>query len=228
MMTFHVATIYPALIEAYAQCGITARAIAHKRISIYPHNIREYTQNKHGKVDDYVYGGGPGMLMTAQPVVDCIETLKKQAPAAPVIYFTPKGERFCSKLAKELCREETLILLCGHYEGIDERALEILKPREISLGDYILTGGHIAAITLIDAVMRYVPGVLGSAESAQAESFEKGLLEHPQYTRPSVFRGLNVPEVLLQGDHAKVEAFNKEKALEETKKKRRDLLEKNS
>jgi tRNA (guanine37-N1)-methyltransferase len=196
-------------------------------ITIKIFDIRDYTDNKHKKTDDYPFGGGAGMLMLPQPIFDCMEDVTKRCKSKPRrIYMSPSGKLFDNQTAKRLSNEEELIILCGHYEGIDQRVIDNIIDEEISIGDYILTGGEIAAMALVDSVARFVPNVLGSDESAAVESFQNGLLEYPQYTRPADFRGLKVPEVLLGGNHAEIEKWRRRQALKLTKTRRPDLLEK--
>ena len=212
--------------------SIIGRAVEREYISIDAVNIRDYTLDKHGKVDDYTYGGGAGMLMQAQPVYDAcmavqakIEERNKDALKARVIYVTPQGKTFRQEMAKELAKEEDLIFLCGHYEGIDERVLEEIVTDYVSIGDYVLTGGELPAMVMIDAIARLVPGVLHNSDSAVTESFHDGLLEYPQYSRPEIWRDKKVPEILLSGDHAKVDAWRLEQSIERTRKLRPDLYD---
>lgn len=212
--------------------SIIGRAVEREYISIDAVNIRDYTLDKHGKVDDYTYGGGAGMLMQAQPVYDAcmavqakIAERKKDALGARVVYVTPQGKTFRQEMAKELAKEEDLIFLCGHYEGIDERVLEEIVTDYVSIGDYVLTGGELPAMVMIDAIARLVPGVLHNSDSAVTESFHDGLLEYPQYSRPEIWRDKKVPEILLSGDHAKVDAWRLEQSIERTRKLRPDLYE---
>lgn len=222
-MIFNVLTLYPEMIEAYKEIGIIGRGVNSGKLQINAVNIRDYSKDKHRRVDDEIYGGGAGMLMKAEPVYDCVKDIKKDRDI-PVIYFSPRGRTFNSELAKEYADIDEVILLCGHYEGIDQRAVDLCVDEEISIGDYILTGGHIASMVFIDTVSRYVDGVLGNCESYQNESFEDGLLEASQYTRPEEFMGMKVPEVLLSGHHKKIEEYYKDEALKETKKRREDLI----
>ncbi|MBQ1400413.1 MAG: tRNA (guanosine(37)-N1)-methyltransferase TrmD, partial [Lachnospiraceae bacterium] len=190
-------------------------------------DIRDYAENKHNSVDDYPYGGGAGMVMQAGPVVRAVRAAKAELPEGTrVVYTSPQGSVFTQETAKRLASEESLIILCGHYEGIDERALELTVDEEISIGDYVLTGGELPAMVMIDAVARLLPGVLHNDTSAETESHQESLLEYPQYSRPREFEGLEVPEVLLSGDHAKVDAWRREQSLLRTREKRPDLLEK--
>ncbi|MDY3302327.1 MAG: tRNA (guanosine(37)-N1)-methyltransferase TrmD [Lachnospiraceae bacterium] len=227
-MNFHVMTLFPEMILSGMKNSITGRAIDKGLIAVEAINIRDYTTNKHNKVDDYIYGGGAGLLMQAQPVYDCWDALRKKIgkEGPRTVYLTPQGRTFTQKDAHEFALEEDLILLCGHYEGIDERVLEEIVTDNVSIGDYVLTGGELAAMVVCDAVSRLVPGVLHNDVSAETESFEAGLLEYPQYSRPEEWNGKKVPPILLSGDHAKVEAWKHEQALIRTLERRPDLLEK--
>ena len=226
-MNFHVLTLFPEMIEAAFSTSITGRAMEAGLLSLHAVNIRDYAANKHRKVDDYTYGGGAGMLMQAQPVYDaCMAVQSGLGKPARVVYMTPQGSIFTQSKARELAQEEDLIILCGHYEGIDERVLEEIVTDEISIGDYVLTGGELPAMVVIDTVSRLIPGVLGNGVSADTDSFMNGLLEYPQYSRPEVWMGKAVPAVLLSGDHAKVDRWRKEQSLQRTKERRPDLYEK--
>lgn len=232
MMHFHILTLFPEMVMQGLGTSIIGRAAEREYISIEAVNIRDYTLDKHGKVDDYTYGGGAGMLMQAQPVFDaCMAVQEKIAnrsgsgKRARVIYVTPQGRTFHQEMAKEFAKEEDLILLCGHYEGIDERVLEEVVTDYVSIGDYVLTGGELPAMVMVDAIARLVPGVLHNSDSAVTESFYDGLLEYPQYSRPEVWRDKRVPEVLLSGDHAKVDAWRRLQSIERTKNLRPDLYE---
>ena len=238
MMNFHVLTLFPEMIMQGVRTSILGKAMEREYISIEAVNIRDYTTEKHGKVDDYTYGGGAGMLMQAQPVYDAYKAVENKISAdsaengsggkrAPrVIYVTPQGKPFCQSMAQEFAKEEELILLCGHYEGIDERVLEKIVTDYVSIGDYVLTGGELPAMVMIDAIARLVPGVLHNEESATTESFDNYLLEYPQYSRPEVWKDKRVPEILLSGNHAKIEEWRLEQSIERTKKARPDLYEK--
>lgn len=229
MINFHILTLFPEMVMQGLHTSILGRAAARGDISIEAVNIRDFTTDKHGRVDDYTYGGGAGMLMQAQPVYDAYQSvIDRIDPNKPrrVIYVTPQGQPFHQATAKALSEEEELIFLCGHYEGIDERVLEEIVTDQISLGDYVLTGGELAAMVMVDAIARLVPGVLHNGESAETESFGDGLLEYPQYSRPEIWHGKRVPEILLSGDHAKVDAWRMEQALARTKERRPDLYEK--
>ncbi|MGM9916099.1 tRNA (guanosine(37)-N1)-methyltransferase TrmD [Anaerotignum sp.] len=224
MKQFFVLTLFPEMIEQTLSHSIMGRAQRDGFISVEATNIRDYTLNKQKHVDDYPYGGGAGMVMQGQPIYDAYQSLMPRAKGARVVYMTPQGRPFTQRVAEELAQEESLVFLCGHYEGVDERLIEEIVTDEISLGDFVLTGGELAAITIIDAVSRLVPGVLGKEESFADESFSDGLLEYPQYTRPPVFMGREVPEVLLSGHHGNVAKWRREQALLRTAKKRPDLL----
>jgi tRNA (guanine37-N1)-methyltransferase len=224
-MNFYVMTLFPDMIDSCMNESIIGRAVEKGILKISAVNIRDFTLDKHRKVDDYPYGGGAGMLMAADPVVRTWEHICSGLNKQPkTIYLTPWGKKFDQNAAKELAKEEDLIFICGHYEGIDERALEIIKPDFYTIGDYVLTGGELPAMVMMDTISRLVPGVLNNEDSAVYESFNDNLLEHPQYTRPEEYRGMKVPEVLLSGHHANVEKWKKEQSVERTKKYRPDLL----
>ena len=223
-MRFYVLTLFPGVIHGALDHSITKRAQDSGLISINCVDIRDFSGNKHRRVDDYPYGGGAGLLMRPEPVYDSYMSIKdKLEPGTKVIYMSPAGRKFNQKEAEELAKEKDLVLICGHYEGIDQRVIDEIVTDEISIGDYILTGGEIAAAVVIDAVSRLVPGVLGANESLMFESFTNNLLEYPQYTRPQEFRGRMVPEVLVSGNHKEIEKWRAEKAMEVTKERRPDL-----
>lgn len=226
-MNFYIMTLFPEMVTAGLNNSIIKRAMENKLISIEAVNIRDYTFDKHSKVDDYPFGGGAGMLMQAQPVYDCYKAIAKKAGEGKprVIYLSPQGRTFTQKMAEDLAKEKSLILLCGHYEGIDQRVLDRMEVEEVSIGDYVLTGGELPAMVMVDTIARLVPGVLHNDDSALDESFSDGLLEYPQYTRPEIWDGEAVPEVLLSGHHKNIETWRKEMALANTKKKRPDLYE---
>ena len=226
MKQYFILTLFPEMMEQTLSHSIMGRALRDGLISIKAVNIRDYTLNKQKHVDDYPYGGGAGMLMQGQPIYDAYQSLMPQAEGARVVYLTPQGRTFTQSIAEELAREESLVFLCGHYEGIDERLIEEIVTDELSIGDFVLTGGELAAAAVIDAVSRLTPGVLGKEESFADESFSDGLLEYPQYTRPPVFMGREVPEVLLSGHHENVAKWRREQALLRTAEKRPDLLAK--
>lgn len=223
-MKFHFLTVFPEYFGVL-DYGIIGRAAREGRFSVNVVNIRDYSTDKHRKTDDYPYGGGAGMVMTPDPIVRATEAADPDHKALR-IYMSPKGEPFKQSMAKELAAYGELLFLCGGYEGVDERAIELAVDREISIGDYVLTGGELPALVVMNAVARYIDGVLGSSESTVEESFSSGLLEYPQYTRPQVYRGLSVPDVLVSGNHAEVDAWRARKSLEITKARRPDLLDK--
>ncbi len=228
-MNFHVMTLFPELIEKGMNTGVLYRAMDRGILSLSTYNIRDYVSNPHKRVDDYTYGGGAGMLMQAEYVYLTYQDIMSRIGSdkkVRVIYTTPQGSVFDQAKAEELSKEEELIFLCGHYEGIDERVLEEIVTDYLSIGDYILTGGELASLVMMDAVSRLIPGVLNNDESAMTESFSDGLLEYPQYTRPEEWHGKKVPEVLLSGHHANVEKWRLEQSIERTRQRRPDLYEK--
>ena len=226
-MNFHVLTLFPEMIEQGMHTSIIGRAIAGGYLSIDAINIRDYAFNKHQKVDDYPYGGGAGMLMQAEPVYLAYESVQKRLGYRPlVVYLTPQGEVFHQTMAKELAKEKDLVFLCGHYEGIDERVLDEIVTDYVSIGDYVLTGGELPAMVMMDSISRMVPGVLSNQESGETESFAENLLEYPQYSRPEEWHGQKVPPVLLSGHHANIEAWRREQSILRTAKRRPDLLKK--
>jgi tRNA (guanine37-N1)-methyltransferase len=235
-MNFHVLTLFPDMIMQGLNTSITGRAIDKGLISVNTVNIRDFSVNKHNRVDDYPYGGGAGMVMQAEPIYKAYGylanhiKLSKEDPHTfhkpKVIYVTPQGSIFNQSMAQEFAEEEDLIFLCGHYEGIDERVLDMVVTDYVSIGDYVLTGGELPAMVMIDAISRLIPGVLNNDVSSEFESFQDSLLEYPQYTRPEVFMGQKVPEVLLSGHHANVEAWRRQQSILRTYERRPDLLEK--
>lgn len=231
-MNFHVMTLFPEMIEQGLSASIIGRARNKGLISFEAINIRDYSGDfRHHKVDDYTYGGGAGMLMQAQPIYDCYMHIKEKITAGGgrsprVIYVTPQGGVFNQKMARDFSSEENLVFLCGHYEGVDERVLEEIVTDYVSIGDYVLTGGELPAMVMIDAIARLVPGVLNNEESASTESFSNYLLEYPQYSRPEEWMGKKVPPILLSGDHKKVDEWRLEKSIERTRERRPDLYEK--
>lgn len=222
-MRFDLITIFPKMLQAAVNESILKRGQKSGQIKIVVHDLRDYTLDKHKKVDDKPFGGGPGMLMSPQPIVDAVKTIKGRRKAK-VILTCPTGKRLNQPLVKTFAKEKNLIIICGHYEGIDERVRDLIVDESVSIGDYILTGGELPALVMVDAIARLVPGVLGKHESLHCESFEENLLEYPQYTRPADFRGLKVPDVLLSGHHADIEKWRKQQAHKITKDKRPDLL----
>ena len=225
-MRIDILTIFPEMFTSPLSCSIIGRAREQGVLDVRCVDIRPFSTMKHKNTDDYPFGGGAGMVMMAQPIKAAMDNVTGENFRGKRIYMGPRGKTLTSALARELSQEEHLVLLCGHYEGVDQRALDTCVDEEISIGDYILTGGEMAAMVLLDAVSRFIPGVLGSSESPEEESFSDGLLEYPQYTRPSVWEGMAVPEVLLSGHHAKIRAWRREEALKATWRYRRDLLEK--
>jgi tRNA (guanine37-N1)-methyltransferase len=225
-MRFDILTLFPNMFSSPLQESILGKAVEKGLIQIRTINIRDFTLDKHQVVDDNPYGGGQGMVMKVEPIARAIESVKSQNPSARVVYLTPQGEPLNQDLARRLSTQPHLILLCGRYEGVDERARALFIEEEISIGDYVLTGGELAAMVLVDAVSRFIPGVLGSDRSAEDDSFFNSLLEYPQYTRPSDFRGCCVPEVLLSGNHSAISLWRKKEALRRTSLRRPDLLAK--
>ena len=226
MNRFHILTLFPEMVMDGLNTSIIGRAIDAGLLEINAVNIRDYSTNKHMKVDDYPYGGGAGLVMQPEPVYRAYEDLVKDMKKKPrVVYLTPQGTTFHQEMAKELAKEEELVFLCGHYEGIDERVLEEIVTDYVSIGDYVLTGGELPAMVMIDSISRLVPGVLHNDDSAGDESFENGLLEYPQYTRPPVFLDKEVPEVLLSGHHENIRKWRHEQSVKRTKERRPDLWE---
>lgn len=235
MMNFYILTLFPEMVSSGLHTSIIGRAVSRELLSIQTINIRDYAFNKHQSVDDYPYGGGAGMLMQAEPVYlayeAVVEKIKSRQPEPKytkkprVIYLSPQGKTFSQGMAKELAGEEDLIFLCGHYEGIDERVLEEIVTDYVSIGDYVLTGGELPAMVMVDTISRLVPGVLHNDISAESESFQDYLLEYPQYSRPEVWHGKKVPEVLLSGHHANIQKWKRQQSILRTKERRPDLLE---
>ena len=225
-MNFHVLTLFPEMIMNGLETSILGRAAAKGIVSFEAVNIRDYTLERHGKVDDYPYGGGAGMVMQAEPIYRAYEALVEKIGKKPrVIYMTPQGKTFNQNIAEDLAKEEDLVFLCGHYEGVDERVLEMIATDYLSAGDYVLTGGELPAMMMIDCISRLVPGVLNNNVAAEFETFHDNLLEYPQYTRPEVFMGKKVPDILLSGHHANVEKWRREQSIIRTLKNRPELLE---
>ena len=220
-------TVFPDMVRSVLDESIIGRAQNGGLVEIYAHNIRDFSKDKHRKTDDTPYGGGVGMVMTCQPIYDCYEHITKDIPednSKRVIYMSPKGRMFSHEVARELSEYDNLIFLCGHYEGVDQRIIDEIVDEEISIGDYVVTGGEIPACIVIDAVSRLIPGVLASSECYEGESVASGILEYPQYTKPREFRGREVPEILLSGDHAKIDRWRLEEAVRITKERRPDML----
>ncbi|MBO5092600.1 MAG: tRNA (guanosine(37)-N1)-methyltransferase TrmD [Clostridia bacterium] len=226
-MRFDILTLFPEVTNTVLSSSIIGRAVQNGIIEVQSHNIRDYTKDKHKKTDDTPYGGGKGMLMSTQPICDCFEAVKSTLEGSTkVIYASPRGRIFNHEVARELAEYDNIVILCGHYEGIDQRVIDAIIDEEISIGDYVLTGGEIPACIMVDAISRLVPGVLSDKECYEKESIASGLLEYPQYTRPRVFNGVSVPEVLLSGHHENIDKWRLEKSLEITKERRPDLYEK--
>ncbi|MBC7333080.1 MAG: tRNA (guanosine(37)-N1)-methyltransferase TrmD [Actinobacteria bacterium] len=235
MLIIDVITIFPEMFKDITSYGVIRQAFAKKLCELNVYNLRDFSRDKHKKVDDRPYGGGPGMVMMVQPIYDAVMFIKSKNEGKisslknqKTILLSPRGEKLTQATLKYISTLENIILICGRYEGVDERVVELLVDIELSIGDYVLTGGEIPAMVVIDGVIRLLPGVVGKSESLEHESFENGLLDYPQYTRPCVFKGLKVPDVLLSGDHAKIEKWRKEKSLELTRKRREDLFDKKS
>ena len=227
-MIFDVLTLFPEMFACFTNTSVLKRAIDRGLITINTFNFRDYTHDKHRTVDDYTFGGGSGMILKPEPLFQAVETIKASIgnTDVPVILLSPQGRLFSQKIAQELSQNERMILICGRYEGVDDRVREHLATDEISIGDYVLSGGELPSMVLIESVVRLIPGVLGSEESAANDSYVDGLLEHPQYTRPAVFRDWGVPEVLLSGNHAEIAKWRHEQALERTRNRRPDLFSK--
>ena len=227
-MRIDILCLFPEMFDSPLNQSIVKRARERGLVDIVIHNIRDYTHDKHRTVDDYPYGGGPGMVLKPEPIFEAAETIKQQLGVTemPIILLTPQGRLFSQSVAQELALYPHLMLICGHYEGLDERVCEYLATDEISIGDYILSGGELAALVVVDAVVRLIPGVLGSQDSARSDSHSNGLLEYPQYTRPRVYRGWAVPSVLLSGNHGEIAQWRRRQAILRTATRRPDLLKK--
>lgn len=223
-MKFHILTLFPEMFAGVLSLGVTGRAVEGGILDVKLYNIRDYATDRHRTVDDAPYGGGAGMVMKVEPIAACIDAARKKAPDARLLLASPGGRPFDQAMAAELAADGEVVILCGRYEGIDERVKELFSATEFSIGDYVMTGGEIAAMVVLDTVARLVPGVLGSDESAGEESFTEGLLEYPQYTRPPEFRGLKVPAMLLSGNHSEIARWRREKSLQKTQTVRPDLL----
>ena len=225
-MNFHVLTLFPEMIEQGIHNSITGRALDRNLISVHAINMRDFSENRYGQVDDYPYGGGAGMVIQPGPVYRSYESIVKTLEYKPrVVYLTPQGKVFDQSMAEEFSKEKDIVFLCGHYEGIDERVLDMIVTDHISIGDYVLTGGELPAMVMMDAISRLVPGVLNNDLSAEFESFYDNLLEYPQYTRPAEFMGMEVPEILLSGNHQNVDRWRREQSLKRTYQRRPDMLE---
>ncbi len=223
-MRIDILTLFPQMMNMFFEESIIKRAQKKGLVEVVFHNLHDYSLTRYGSVDDYPYGGNAGMVMAVEPLANCIEQLQAQRPYDEVIYTAPDGEMFNQRTANELSLKGNLIVLCGHYKGVDERLREHFITRELSIGDYVLTGGELAAAVMCDAIIRLIPGVIGDEQSALSDSFQDGLLAPPEYTRPPEFRGWRVPDVLLSGNHAKIEQWRYEQAIERTRQRRPDLL----
>lgn len=223
-MRIDILTGLPKLLESPLKESILRRAQEKGVVEIQVHDLRDYTHDKHKSIDDVPYGGGPGMVLKPEPIFECIEKLASERKYEEVVFLTPDGETFTQEMANALSLSKNLLLLCGHYKGVDDRVRQALVTKEVSIGDYVMTGGELAAAVVVDAVVRLVPGVLNDVESALSDSFQDGLLGTPQYTRPAEFRGMKVPEVLLNGNHKEIEAWRLEQRTSRTAARRRDLL----
>jgi tRNA (guanine37-N1)-methyltransferase len=226
-MRFDVLTLFPAIFGGYLGQSLLSKAIEGGLVNVHLHDIRAWSRDKHNKVDDRPFGGGPGMVLKVEPVVECVETVQSQGEApGHLVLLSPQGRKLTQSVVKELAERDRLVLLCGRYEGFDQRVIDILQPDEISIGDYILNGGEVAAMAVIDAVVRLVPGVLGDEQSSVDDSFstDEGWLEFAQYTRPREYRGLKVPDVLLEGNHDQIARWRKEQSYQRTRQRRADLL----
>lgn len=224
MLQIDILTLFPQMFEGALKESIIKRAQEKNKVKINIHNLRGWSKDKHKKVDDRPFGGGPGMVLTPQPVFDAVASLKKRQKTSKVILLTPQGKKFNQRLARKLAKNKHLILICGRYEGVDERIRQYLTTEEVSIGDYVLSGGEIPALVLVDALVRLVPGVLGHGQSNQTESFSQNLLEYPQYTRPATFKQKKVPQVLISGNHQEINKWRKEQSLLRTVQRRNDLL----
>ncbi|MBC7188326.1 MAG: tRNA (guanosine(37)-N1)-methyltransferase TrmD [Calditrichaeota bacterium] len=226
-MQIHVITAFPSLLHGPLDESIIKRARERNIVQIYVHDLRDFTTDKHRSVDDYPYGGGPGMVLKPEPIFRCVDhILAEYGLQQPrIILMTPQGERYTQRMAIALSTVEAMIIICGHYKGVDERVRLALVTDEISIGDYVLSGGELPAAVVIDSVVRLLPGAISDPLSAEGDSFHRGMLDHPHYTRPEEFRGMRVPEVLLSGNHAAIERWRREQALEQTRRRRKDLLQ---
>ncbi len=227
-MRFDILTLFPDMFPGYMGQSLLNKAIENGIVEVHVHNMRDWSTDKHNKIDDRPYGGGPGMILSVQPVIRCVKAVQEMADdPGQVIVMTPQGERLCQPTVERLATNKRMILLCGRYEGFDQRVIDILDPLELSIGDYILNGGEVAAMVVVDSLVRMVPGVLGDQQSSWDDSFSRGnrMLEYPQYTRPRDFEGHEVPEVLLSGNHKQIEQWRKAQSLAKTKMRRQDLLE---
>jgi tRNA (guanine37-N1)-methyltransferase len=225
MMRIDIVTGVPKLLASPLQESILRRAQEKKLVQIEVHDLRDFTHDKHRTIDDTPFGGGAGMILKPEPIFECVEALQKERQYDEVVFLSPEGELFNQQAANELSLKQSIILICGHYKGVDDRVRQVLITREISIGDYVLTGGELAAVVVADAIVRLVPGVLNASESALSDSFQDGLLGYPEYTRPAEFRGMKVPEPLLSGNHKEIELWRTDQRVKRTGDRRKDLLE---
>ncbi|RKY83112.1 tRNA (guanosine(37)-N1)-methyltransferase TrmD [candidate division KSB1 bacterium] len=225
-MRIDIISSIPEIFDSFLLKGIVGRAVSNGIVEVVIHNLRDYTDDPHLSIDDYPFGGGPGMVLKPEPIFKAVESIKNDigSPDVKVIFLTPQGEVFNQQKANELSKMENIILLCGRYKGVDERVREALVDEEISIGDYVLSGGEIPALVLIDSIIRLIPGVMGNYDSAKSDSFQNDYLDYPHYTRPENFRGMTVPDILLSGNHAKIDEWRKKKSLERTLRRRKDLI----
>jgi len=225
-MKIHIITAFPNLLRGPLDESIIKRSVEKNIVEFISHDLRQYSSDKHHRVDDYPYGGGPGMILKPDPIFSCIESVieQYQVEASDIIFLTPQGKKYSQAKAKELAERQNLVLLCGHYKGVDERVREYWKMDEISIGDYVLTGGELPALVIIDSVIRLIPGVISDIDSAKTDSFYEGILDCPYYTRPEVYRNMSVPEILLSGNHAEINKWRQQEALKRTLKERPDLI----
>jgi tRNA (guanine37-N1)-methyltransferase len=226
MLRIDIISAVPALLESPLSHSIVGRARNNEYVDIHIHDLRDYTEDKHLKIDDYPYGGGAGMVLTPQPIFSCIESLKTDREYDDIIFTAPNGKQFNQKAANRLSVSKNLMILCGHYKGVDQRVIDELMTVEYSIGDYVLSGGELPAMVMTDAITRLIPGVLGDAESALSDSFQSDLLEGPVYTRPASFKGNDVPDVLMSGDHKKIDQWKHDQSVKQTKERRPDLYKK--
>jgi tRNA (guanine37-N1)-methyltransferase len=229
-MNIHIITAFPNLLRGPLDESIIKRSVEKKIVEFFIHDLREYSSDKHHRVDDYPYGGGPGMILKPEPIFNCIESVteKYNIKSSDIILLTPQGKKYSQAKAKELVEKQNLVFLCGHYKGVDERVRDYWKMDEISIGDYVLTGGELPALVIIDSVIRLIPGVISDLDSAKTDSFYQGILDCPYYTRPEIFREMSVPEILLSGNHAEIDNWRQQEALRQTLKERPELVDDNN
>ncbi|HEX9970690.1 MAG TPA: tRNA (guanosine(37)-N1)-methyltransferase TrmD [bacterium] len=229
-MNIHIITAFPNLLRGPLDESIIKRSVEKKIVEFFIHDLRQYSSDKHHRVDDYPYGGGPGMILKPEPIFNCIESVteKYNIKSSDIILLTPQGKKYSQAKAKELVEQQNLVFLCGHYKGVDERVRDYWKMDEISIGDFVLTGGELPALVIIDSVIRLIPGVISDLDSAKTDSFYQGILDCPYYTRPEIFREMSVPEILLSGNHAEIDNWRQQEALKQTLKERPELVDDNN